>query len=295
MLILIVAALSGLQPGATVRLSPGVHEKIVIKDRQFDPPVTIDARDATVKGLEISGSSGIVWRGGTIEAPNGRGDEDVSRRGKGPGHNASMIGRSRDITFDNVTFTNAKNGMVAGRNNGLTVRNSRFKGLRSDGIDSVGNSNVLIENNRFFDMQPIPSSGSKADGTFIDGDHCDAIQIWAPKDVPVSTDITIRNNAIEGRTMGINTFGPAGDGYRRIIVENNTIDISYAAGISVMNCTDCRVRFNRLTPDANAKHKINLRTDNSTGLFCENKITAIPGHRGNAKCPKPEAVEVSPS
>lgn len=286
MLILIVAALSGLQPGATVRLSPGPHEKIVIKDRQFDPPVTIDARGATVKGLEINNSSGIVWRGGTIEAPYGRGDEDISHRGKGPGFYASNVARSRDITFDDVTFTNARNGMVAGRNNGLTVRNSRFEGLRSDGIDSVGNSNVLIENNRFYNARPIPSTGSKADGTFIDGDHADAIQIWAPKDVPVSTDITIRNNVIEGRTMGINTFGPWGEGYRRIIVENNTIDISYPPGISVMHCTDCRVRYNRLTPNSEAKHKVNLRTDKSTGLFCENKITAIPGHRANAKCPK---------
>ena len=116
----------------------------------------------------------------------------------------------------------------------LTVRNSRFEALRSDGIDSVGNSNVLIENNRFSDTRGIPRIGNKGDADFVDGDHSDAIQIWAPVDVPVSTDITIRNNVIEGPTQGINTFGPHGDGYQRITIENNTLDTRYAAGISVM-------------------------------------------------------------
>jgi hypothetical protein len=287
MIFLITAALAGLQPGATIRLPPGRQDRIVIKDQHFDPPVTIDATGAVVGGLEIRNSSGIKWRGGTIEAPKGRGDEDTSKagRGTGPGVYASTVARSRNISFDGVTFTNAKIGMLAGRNNGLTVRNSRFHALRSDGIDSVGSSNVLIENNHFFDTRPIPPTGSKADGTFVDGDHCDAVQIWAPKDAPAGTDITVRGNVIEGRTQGINTFGPHGDGYERIIVENNRIHTSYAAGISVMNCTDCRVRFNQLSPDANAKHKINVRTDNSTGQFCGNKITSVPGHRANAKCP----------
>lgn len=287
MMILIAAALSGLQAGATIRLPPGNHDRIIIEGQHFAPPVTIDATDATVRGLTIRNSSGINWRGGTIEAPAGRGDTDTSKegRGAGPGVYASTVANSRDISFDGVTFTNAKLGMLAGRNNGLTVRNSRFMALRSDGINSVGSSNVLIENNRFFDTRPIPATGSKGDGTFIDGDHCDAIQIWAPKDVPVSTDITIRGNVIEGRTQGINTFGPAGDGYRRIIVENNRIYTNYAAGISVMNCTDCRVRYNQLSPDPNANHKINLRTDNSTGQFCGNRITSIPNHPANAKCP----------
>lgn len=288
MLLLLVASLAGLEAGKTVTLPPGAHASIVIEDQHFDPPVTIEAHGATVQGLRIAGSSGIIWHGGTIVAPKGRGDKDTSLagRGMGPAYYASIVARSRDIVFDDVTFSDAKVGMVAGRNNRLTVRNSRFEALRSDGIDSVGNSNVLIENNRFSDTRGIPRIGNKGDANFVDGDHCDAIQIWAPVDVPVSTDITIRNNVIEGPTQGINTFGPHGDGYQRITVENNTLDTRYAAGISVMNCTDCRVRFNRLTPNAEAQNKINMRTDNSTGQFCGNEITAIPWHRANAECPE---------
>lgn len=290
---LLIAAIAGLQPGATVRLPPGIHEKIVIHDQQFDPPVTIDATGAVVRGLDIHNAGGIIWRGGTIEAPKGRGDADTSAsgRGRGPAYHAAMVKSSRDISFENVTFTNAKIGMASARSNGLIIRDSRFTGMRSDGINSVGSSNVLIERNIFTDTRPIPSTGSKADGSWVDGDHCDAIQIWAPPDVPVATDIIIRDNIIEGPTQGINTFGPHGDGYQRIIVENNQINTSYAAGISVMNCTDCRVRYNKLWPNEKARHRINLRTDNSTGLFCENDIASLPArqpsHRGNAKCPVP--------
>jgi hypothetical protein len=284
---LLFAALAGLEAGKTVTLPPGTHEKIVIADQHFDPPVTIEAYGATVKGVLISDSSGIIWRGGTIVAPKGRGDSDPSPAGRGIGrpHYAGVVAKSRDVTFDDVTFTDAKIGLVASRDNGLTVRNSRFHALRSDGIDSVGSSHILIENNRFFDTRGIPRTGSKADGTFVDGDHCDAIQIWARPDTPLATDITIRNNVIEGPTQGINTFGPYGDGYQRIIVENNTLHTSFGAGISVMHCTDCKVRFNRLTPNAQARHNINIRLDDSTGQFCGNQVTSIPRHRANAKCP----------
>lgn len=289
LLLVFAAALAGLAPGATIRVPPGAQPAIAIENRHFDPPVTIDAHGATVAGLTIDGSSGIVWRGGTIAAPNGRGDIDSpdQKRGSGPAYNATTVSRSRNIAFDDVTFTNAKIGIVASRSRDLAVRNSRFVGLRSDGFVSVGNSHVLIENNHFHDTRPIPSFGSKADGDFVSGDHCDAIQIWAPDDVPVATDITIRGNLIEGSTQGINTFGPRGQGYRRIIVENNTVRITYPAAISVMGCTDCRVRYNTVASAPGANRRANLRTDESTGLFCENRMLALPKHRAAAKCPVP--------
>jgi hypothetical protein len=287
MILLMVAALAGLEAGKTIRLPPGVQDKIVITDRHFDPPVTIDAHGATIKGLKIEASSGIIWRGGTIVAPKGRGDTDPSPagRGTGPSHYASVVARSADIVFDDVTFADAKIGMVAGRNQRLTVRNSRFRGLRSDGIDSVGNSHVLIENNAFSDTRPIPRIGKKGEAGFIDGDHPDAIQLWAPPDVPLATDIIIRNNRIEGSTQGINTFGPKGDGFQRLVIENNTLLTRYAAGIFISNCADCRVRFNRLEPNSQAQNNIDMRIEASTGQFCGNRITAIPRHSANAACP----------
>ena len=289
MILLLTTALAGLQPGMTVRLPPGRQGPIVIKGQSFDPPVTIDASNAIVVGLEISNSSGIIWRGGRMEAPRGRGDADTSREGRGRGkpYNAVIVDRSRNITFDNVTFTNAKNAMVTGRTNGLTIRNSRFEGMRSDGIDSVGNNNVLIENNRFSGTVPIRATGSRTEGNFIDGDHPDAIQFWTPKEGGVASDIIVRNNIIEGATQGINTFGKDSDAFSRITIEKNRVDISYPAAISLINCDDCTIRDNIVTSNSDARHKANVRSDKSTGTFCGNTVRMIPKHKANARCGKP--------
>lgn len=67
----LAAALPGLKAGGTVTLGPGPYDLIEIKGRHFDPPVKINAGDTLVKGLRIWDSSGIIWRGGTIQAPGG--------------------------------------------------------------------------------------------------------------------------------------------------------------------------------------------------------------------------------
>jgi hypothetical protein len=279
MMLLLTAALSGLQPGAVIRLPPGRQPTIEIAGQNFSPAVTIDARDATVMGVRITDSSGIVFRGGTIESPDGvTGDK--------PGSHGVRLQRSNDITFDNVTFTNAKHGMVAGNGRGLTVRNSRFTGMRSDGINSVSNSDVLIENNRFTDMVPKLKTGVRGEPGFIDGDHPDAVQMWMSQATRTAHDIVIRNNFIEGPTQGITTFGDPGDGYQRIQVENNQIKVSFPAAIAVMHCTDCRVRYNTISTWPGGRFPINVRTDGSTGLFCDNKMLDRPTHRVAAKCPK---------
>ena len=284
MILFLIAALSGLQPGAVVRLPPGRQPTIEITGQNFSPAVTIDARDATVMGVRITDSSGIIFRGGTIEAPDGL-------TGDKPGSHAIRLQRFRDVTFDDVTVTNAKHGMVAGNGFGLTVRNSRFKGLRSDGIDTVGNSNVLIENNRFTDMVPNLKTGVRGEPGFVDGDHPDAVQIWASRDTRAAKDIVIRNNLIEGTTQGITTFGDPGEGYQRIVVENNQIKVNFPAAVAVMYCTDCRVRYNTISAWPGGRFPINVRTDESTGLFCENKMLDRPSHRVAAKCPKDGAAE----
>jgi polygalacturonase len=252
---------------------------IEITGQNFSPPVTIDLRDATVMGVRITDSSGIIFRGGTIEAPEGL-------TGDTPGSHAIRLKRFRDIVLDDVTVTNAKHGMVAGDGLGLTVRNSRFTGMRSDGIDSAGNSNVLIENNRFTGSTPKHKIGIRGEPGFIDGDHADAVQIWASKATRAAHDIVVRNNFIEGDTQGITTFGDTGDGYQRIVVENNHVKVQFPAAIAVMHCTDCRVRYNVISAYPGARFPINVRTDESSGLFCDNKMLDRPDHRVAAKCPK---------
>lgn len=277
MLLLLMTALAGLAPGAVVKVPPGRQPLIAIEGQRFDPPVTIDAQGAVVAGLRLVNSSGIIWRGGTIEAPGGK-------DGRGAQFYGVDMRKSQSITFDGVHFTNALRAMVIADSRGLVVRNSRFAGLRSDGMNVAGTSNVLVEKNSFTDFSPVKPTGSKALGNWRDGDHPDAVQIWSTKANPGNSDIVVRDNIIEGDTQGINTFGPPGTGYSRIVVEDNVLRINYPAGISVMSCTDCTVRNNRVASLPGSEWKANVRTDRSTGRFCGNRIAALPRHPANANC-----------
>lgn len=280
MLIFLGAVLAGLQPGGTVRLPPGPHPTIEIDNQNFSPPVTIDARDAVVAGVRITGSTGIIWRGGTIEAPGGM-------EGNSPKSHGVRLQRARNITFDSVTFTNAKHGMVAGNGVGLTVRNSIFRGLRSDGIDSAGNSDVLIEGNRFTDNKAIPKIGKRGEPGFVDGDHPDAVQIWNTPTTRSVRNIVVRDNFIEGTMQGIGLFGPAMDGYEGIVIENNRIKVTFPTAILLSACTDCRIRYNVVSAAPGARFPVGIKSLESSGLFCENKMVDRPNHRTTAKCGAP--------
>jgi len=273
----LTAALAGLQRGATIKLPPGPHPLVAIERRSFDPPVTIVATGAVVRGLRLVDVKGVIWRGGSIEAPG-------KTRGVGPEGYAVDLRRSEGVVFEGATFTSAVRGLVAADSRGVTVRDARFTGLRSDGINIAGTSNVVIERSSFTDFTPVKPTGSKGDDNFVDGDHPDAIQIWLTKANPVNTDITIRNNVIDGDTQGINTFGPRIGHHERIVVENNQVSTNYPAAISVMGCTDCKVRYNRVGSIRGARFKANVRTSGSTGSFCGNRIVDVPKHVANAKC-----------
>lgn len=273
----LAATLSGLMPGATVTLGPGPYDLIEIKGASFDPPVTINAGTTHVHGLRIWNSNGIVWRGGVLSAPKGR-------DGVGANYYGADIRRSQNLTFDGVKVTEALRGMVVADTTGLVIRNAHFTGLRSDGLDVAGSSNVLLENNKFDDFAPVKATGSKADGTWKDGDHPDAIQLWTTPTNKRMTDITIRGNIVDGDTQGINFFGPRGDGYGHVTVENNDVRISYPAAISVFACDDCSVRNNRVAPRPDSKFHPNIRFEQSSGKLCGNIMPATPIHLGTPRC-----------
>jgi Right handed beta helix region len=272
--------LPGLAPGMTVTLAAGEQGPFAIQNQRFDPPVTIDATAATVRGLRIWNSSGIIVRGGTFVAADGL-------AGKSFNGYAVDIRASSRLRFEGVTFTRGLRGLVAADSRGITVRRGNFTGLRSDGINLPGSSDVLIERSRFTDFVPTKPSGDKAAGTWKDGDHPDAIQIWTTKANPRMTDIVIRDNIIEGDTQGINTFGPRGLGYARIRVTGNRLKVNYPAAISLIGCEDCTVTGNTAEKLPTARFKANVRLDESSGLFCGNTLADVPRHLAAIPCAKP--------
>ena len=273
----LAAALPDLKAGDTITLGAGPYEMISIRGKKFDPPVTINAGKTVIKGLRIWDSSGIIWRGGIVQAPMGR-------DGHGPNVYGADVRKTDKLTFDGTTFTESLRGVVVADSTNLTVRNVIFTGLRSDGINVAGSSNVLLENNRFTDFKPSKPTGSKADKTWKDGDHPDAIQIWNTPNNHSGSNIVIRGNVIDGDTQGINFFGPRFDGYSRVTVENNDVRITYPAAISVLQCTDCNVRNNRVATVPGSRFKTNIRFDDTTGKMCGNTMRDTPGHAGNKRC-----------
>jgi hypothetical protein len=261
------ASIPGLAPGATVRLPQGPHPKLSIRGERFDPPVIIEASGTTLQGVEIWDSSGIVLRGATVVAPKGpNGPSGPS----GPLSWGVDARRVKNVVFEGLTITKVHTGMVIGDSDGVTVRGSRFHAMRSDGIDIAGVTNILIEDNDFRDFRPIKAKGSRQDGTFVDGDYPDAVQLWTTKDHDYGRDVMIRRNTVDGDTQGINLFGPQGRGYERVRILDNTLNITYPAAVSVFKCTDCEVIGNKATAIAGAPYLVNIRIENSTGRFCGN-------------------------
>ncbi|MEY2884269.1 MAG: hypothetical protein RL490_1993 [Pseudomonadota bacterium] len=275
--LVLAAGIQGLAPGATVRLKPDNHPMLEIRGEHFDPPVTIKADGSTIGGLRIVESSGIIWLGGAITGPKG-GD---ARPGKDYGID---VVRSNGVRFDGLMVTSAVRGMVIADSQNVSVRNSNFTALRSDGIDAAGSSQLVFENNKFSNFSPIKPTGSKKDGNWKDGDHPDAIQLWTTPTNPRMTDIAIRGNVINGDMQGINFFGPRGQGYGRVTVANNDLSILYSAGVSVFACDECTVTGNVLKAAPEGKYKVNLRFEDSKGRACGNTIVTIPGHPAAAKC-----------
>lgn len=271
-------SLPGLKPGASVKLGAGPYDLIEIKGASFSPPVTIEAGNTTVRGLRFRNSKGIIWRGGVIVAPRGR------TAGKGPELYGADLRGVEDVQFDGTRFTDAARGMVVADSRGLIVRNASFVGLRSDGIDVAGTSDVLLENNQFEDFSPNKPTGSKSDGTWKDGDHPDAIQFWTTPQTRRMTDITVRGNRVDGDTQGINFFGPRGDGYARVAITENDVKVTYGAAISVFYCDDCSVRNNRVAARPESQYRANIRFEQSTGTLCGNIMPGTPRHPATARC-----------
>lgn len=231
-----VATLGSANPGDTIQLKDDCSSQLVIRNRNIaEPGVTIDATGRRFPaGILILNSYGIKVKGGTFENP-------------APAGRAADVRQGGRIEFDGGTFTNAYRGMVIGRTQGATVRNSTFTKLQSDGIDIAGpGDNGLIENNRFSDFNPVKSrcvlpDGSTviqmpkgkckgAGGDFRDGDHADAVQTWGGWGT-----LIVRNNIVKNedgsavQTMGITTHGKGAP--KRMDIIGNELHTTYSSAI----------------------------------------------------------------
>ncbi|MHB8528265.1 MAG: right-handed parallel beta-helix repeat-containing protein [Caulobacteraceae bacterium] len=200
----LLAALKSARPGQTIALPPGDYAGNLVKNRSFDPPVTIasadPARPAVLKDLTLVNDTGLWLRDlefSTVGAPVGpRGPEGVipfqvlkSRNIRltriavhGDPHgtlatdvSGLLVRNSSNVTVEDSDFSYLHNAFGQADNDHLTVTGNRCHNLRDDCFRGGGTSYLTVTWNRCDSNHP--------DGK-ADPDHPDCIQIWGMKDEP---------------------------------------------------------------------------------------------------------------
>lgn len=243
----IAAVLASVQPGDTVNLE-GDCDRIKWPRKVFEPPVTVNAHNATVRGLEIEYGGGVKWIGGTIKAP-------ASAFASGRlGYGVTGMG-AKNVTIEDATISHALKGLVWLRNSdNLVVRNTVFENIGGDGMNIANASNVVVEDSKFHKFL--------SNGKY----HQDGIQAWKAAD-----NIRIVNNHIEGPMMGITDFGSKGDPeVTRYHIEGNTLRIGTYVGISLTSSLNSVVKNNDVAGTAWPK-RTHVRLHKST-ITCGNIV-----------------------
>ena len=239
----LAAILASADGGETISLR-GNCPTIAIA-RVYRKPVTIDAAKAQVAGLVLSGAN-IRWSGGTLSAPGGM-------DAKGPAGYAVLIRGGRNIRVERAVVTSAKKGMVIDKARAVSIDRVEFTRLREDGIIASETAGLTVTYSSFANFLPLQSrcispagvvatgvARRACGGTWIDGNHADAVQMRNGV-----SDARIAYNTVRGPTQGITQMDTTGDApLARVVVENNRIETSAYHQITLTECDDCIIRRN---------------------------------------------------
>jgi hypothetical protein len=221
----------------------------------FAQTVTINAQGKTIRGIFFEGGGNVVVRGGRIEAPLGSGVEAL---GSGPGHYGVLMNkRSRNVTFEQVTFANARKAIVFGDgSSGLSVRSSRCEGAVEDCLIAAGGSNIDFSNNIVGPFQTKPTQCKVATGTLYtlsraqctaqgglwrDGWHSDVVQL---RDGVAN--VVVADNVINTTGQGLTQMDRTIDApIRNVRFSRNKI-LAGRHGLTLDRCENCLIDRNVL-------------------------------------------------
>ena len=287
--------------GDTVVLARGGYRGIQLSGRRFQPPLVIDARAASIEGLEVSKVRGLEIRGGlyrlappithpqtkrlvygsglrlddveqvkvsgvTVQGPGAVSGDDKAPFGDGYG---VFVVRGADIDVSGSRFLGLKSGVVFSKVDDFRLTANSFVAMRSDGFQGGESHHGLIEGNECHGMRILPA------------DHPDCIQLWSRPTSAPTADIVIRKNRAEGHTQGISLFnhtreGVDDGGFDRIMIEDNDLAVSFPHGIALVDARNSVVRNNSVRTLADAKWRASI---NLTGAIvrCGNTVAAGGG------------------
>lgn len=255
--------------GDTVRLAPGTYPQLKMYNREWNPPVVVEADGATLPFVGFYNSTGLVWRGGSIVG--------VGTGPYGEGWGFYLVG-SRNVTITGMNVSNVKNGMVVDRSSDVTLRNNAFDRMSADGIDVLLSRRVVVDGTRCRNFVSFP------------GSHPDCIQAWSRPSAPPVADLTIINTDVLGRMQGIGLFDHVRDGipdggFDRVTIRNNKILNTMAQGIAVSNCRACVVRDNEVNSLPNFENRAQLNIYGGSVQACGNVVPMVP-RQATPPCPR---------
>lgn len=105
----------------------------------------------------------------------------------------------------------------------LVTRNQIFRST-SDGINIVGNQNVVVAGNECRDFRKIAPA------------HPDCIQMWSIAGQPLQSDIWVINNGGIGDMQGILSSDPKTGSGRRLFFHGNYMAVTYS---HIITCAVC--------------------------------------------------------
>ena len=208
----LMAAAKLVQSGDEIRLAPGQYAGVSLKAILPAGTVKITSADpanpAVFTDLVISGSSNLAISNVKLSIPDNSytyyhfqvlSSSNISFKDSvfvGPSltpvqkTTGILVRESKNFTIDGCEFSFLINGVGLSNSSEITVTNSLFHDMGTDGINGGGNSQVTISNNFFTDFRP------------AEGAHADAIQFWTTNTTAPTTDITIVGNVIVRGTNG---------------------------------------------------------------------------------------------
>ncbi|HKC04190.1 MAG TPA: right-handed parallel beta-helix repeat-containing protein [Sphingomicrobium sp.] len=197
--------------GDTISLASGTYAGVLLQNINPASAITITSADAlhpaVLTDLNVVGSSNISLSNLTLRTGNDttwyhfvvNDSSHVTMNHlvfDGPGMTplqdttGLLVRSSSDVTITNSEFKNLVFGVCFLENSRITVSDSYFHDLRSDGIRGGGNSQIVYTNNFFTDFHPNAI------------DHPDAIQLWTVSETNAVSDVLISGNVMVRGTTG---------------------------------------------------------------------------------------------
>lgn len=240
-----LATWKALAGGDSLTLTGDFPAMLVLADKAFDPPVTVEASTATFAALNIQRVTGLIWTGGMLRPSLGRpgltisGTKSSTFSGlhyQGDGRlNAIELRDCADVTISRSVIERPRVGITLYMvTRGQVVANSIW-GWNGDGIGLQATTDCLVEGNAL------------ANPVLLDvGLHPDGIQgYWGA--IP-NINLTIRGNSVHGRsTQGV--FVSANAAFpspRGTVIEGNFVASSDAPNGVALDDPEGVVRNNRV-------------------------------------------------